>query len=340
MTEFRRAWLHASSEDGGDPEHLIAGAYDLVLTTASWDSRCLCLHGCEISSAAAVGIFFANRGEVGALRDAHDPQVLAFLERIAGSEIRQIHRGSEELEELWSELWDSVADAARSAGRALRVLLDLSTCPRYLAMALIAAGFRSHLVAELDIFYADGKYPPSTPDDPHEPFTYGRWETVPVPLLEGSSDPGLTRHYVVSVGFEGSKTVRAVSSEGAGNVTIVFPSPGVAPEYEVRARQENQILLDDFGIADGDLILAPAGDAVAAWRALATNRARWTSDDAFYLPAGTKPHAIGMALDAMLGGDVSVMYAKPAKHKESAIEPLGHYWRFTIRDLTALTANS
>jgi hypothetical protein len=47
-----------------------------------------------------------------------------------------------------------------------------------------------------------------------------------------------------------------------------------------------------------------------------------------------------MALDATLGGDVSVMYAKPATHKESAIEPLGQYWRFTIRDLTAPSSGS
>jgi hypothetical protein len=290
--------------------------------------------GCDVTARSAVGVFFANRGE-GTLRDAHDPKVKEFLGRVAETS-RPIYRGSDELEDLWTDLWGAITDAADVTRRPLRVLLDLSTCPRFFAMALIAAGFRSHLIGELVVFYAEGKYPPRTDEDPHEPFTYGRWETVPVPLLEGQSDPGRPRHYVVSVGFEGSKTVRAVSSEGADNVTVVFPKPGVASEYEKRTMEENRILLEDFGISEDDVIFAPAGDAVAAWQALAEHRDRWTRDDAFYLPAGTKPHAIGMAIDAMLGGDVSVMYAKPATHKETAIKPLGHYWRFTIRDLTAL----
>lgn len=334
MTEFRRAWLHAVSEEGDTPSELIGGHYDLLVTTASWDSRCLCLVDCDLTADSGVGVFFSNRGE-GTLRDAHDPKIEEFLDRAAQKSMR-VQRGSDELDDLWADLWKAVTDAADASRRPLRVLLDLSTCPRYFAMALIAAGFRSHLVGELIVFYADGKYPPRTHEDPHEPFTYGRWSTVPVPLLEGQADPGLPRHYVVSVGFEGSKTVRAVSSEGADNVTVVFPRPGVIAEYEKRTMEENEILLEDFGIGEDEVIFAPAGDAVATWRALAQHRERWTCDDAFYLPAGTKPHSIGMALDAMLGGDVSVMYAKPATHKESAIEPLGHYWRFTIRDLTAL----
>jgi hypothetical protein len=333
VSEFRRAWLHATSEQDDDPTQLIAGHFDLLVTTASWDSRCLCLIDCEVTADSAVGVFFTNRGE-GTLRDKHDPQVQSFLER-AGSQVTSIHRGSDELDDLWGDLWNAITDAADVARSPLRVLLDLSTCPRYFAMALIAAGFRSHLVGELIVFYAEGKYPPPTDEDPHEPFTHGRWETVPVPLLEGQADPGLPRHYVVSVGFEGSKTVRAVSSEGADNVTVLFPRPGVAREYEKRTMDENRILLDDFGIDEDEVIAAPAGDSVATWRALDERRHLWTCDDAFYLPAGTKPHAIGMALDAMLGGDVSVMYAKPATHKETAIEPLGHYWRFTIRDLTS-----
>lgn len=338
MTEYRRAWLYGASEQGDTPSELIDGHYDLLMTTASWDSRCLCLLGCDVTADSAVGVFFSNRGE-GALRDSHDPKIEEFLAR-AAEKSTSIRRGSDELEDLWADLWKAVEDAAGAAGRPLRVLLDLSTCPRYFAMALIAGGFRSHLVGELVVFYADGKYPARTEDDPHEPFTYGRWDTVPVPLLEGQANPGLPRHYVVSLGFEGSKTVRAVSSEGADNVTVVFPRPGVAAEYEERTMQENRILLADFGIAEDDVIFAPAGDAVATWRALTEHRARWTSDDALYLPAGTKPHAVAMALDAMLGGDVSVMYAKPATHKETAIEPLGHYWRFTIRDLTAVRSRS
>jgi hypothetical protein len=333
MTDFRHAWLAAESAQADSPTDLVSGHFDVLLTTASWDSRCLCLHDCELDAGRAIGIFFSNRGD-GALRDRHDPQVDAFIERVGGAS-RRIDQRSEELEALWGAVWDEFMIASDAHTGPMRVLLDLSTCPRYYAMALIAAGFRTHRIAELVIFYAEGKYPPPTDEDPHEPFTFGRWETVPVPLLEGRSDPALPRHYIVSVGFEGSKTLRAVSSEGADNVTVIFPRPGVAPAYEERTREANQILLDDFGVDDSAIIDAPAGDAVATWKILAEQHDRWNRDDAFYLPAGTKPHAIGMALDALIGGRVTVMYAKPATHKEVEIKPLGHYWLFTVRDLTA-----
>ena len=228
MTDFRHAWLSGTSQESDSVHELVnGGEFDVLLTSSSWDARCLCLVECEIHARRALGIFFTNRG-TGRLRDQHDPQVAAFIERV-GDVSHEIHRGSEELANLWTEIWAEVKDEAETARRPLRVLLDLSTCPRYYAMALIAAGFRSHLVGEMVVFYADGRYPPRAEENPHELFTFGRWETVPVPLLEGRSDPGLPRHYVVSLGFEGSKTVRAVSSEGADNVTGCFHDLALRP---------------------------------------------------------------------------------------------------------------
>ncbi len=334
MTDFRRAWLAADSTDASTPRGLVDGEYDLLVMTSSWDSRCLCLLECEIRADRAVGIFFENRG-AGELRDSHDPQVRAFLNR-ASPQVSELRYGSDALDELWNAIWQETLDARAGTGRALRVMLDLSTCPRYFALALLAAGFRSHLFAELVVFYAEGRYPPPTPEDPHEPFTAGRWETVPVPLLEGRSAPGLPRHYVVSVGFEGSKTLRALSNEGADAITVVFPRPAVAPEYEQRSEQANQILFDEFGVSREELIDAPAGDAIATWRAVDSGHERWHGTETFYLTAGTKPQALGLALDALVDGQASVMYAKPANHKETAIVPLGRYWRYTISDLTTV----
>lgn len=334
MTSYRDGWMLGHSKSSASPQDVVGGHYDVVVMTASWDSRCTCLTDADVTATVGIGIFFESRGS-GALRDAHDPIVSQYLESRSAEFVR-LTRASEDTDGLWHELWARVQRAAQACGRPIRVLLDLSTCPRIYAMALIGNGFRSQLVAEMTVFYAEGAYPARPVDEPHEVFTAGRWQTVPVPGLEGDSQPSKPRRYVVSVGFEGSKTMRAVSSEGADFVSVLFPRPGVREDYEERTWDDNQELLEEFGVSGDDVLDAAAGDAITAWRRLAEAAGRWSADDLFYLPCGPKPHAVGMALHSLTSGTASVMYAKPASHKEAETTALGKYWAYELRDVTSV----
>ena len=338
MTTFRDRWLHAESRHARNPAKLVSDRfYDLVVTTSSWDARCLPLTRCELRAQRSIAVFFENKGTRGR-REKHDRAVRAYLKRISHEQI-EIEQRSEATRELWADLWDGVRRSAAEAGRPLRVLFDISTCPRIYAMALVANCFRAHLAHSLTVLYAEGKYPPPSQEDPHELFTAGRWTTIPVPGLEGASDPSRRRHYVVSVGFEGSKTLRAVSTEDAETVSVLFPRPGVHAVYEQRTREENSMLFEEYGIGADETYDIAAGDAVAVWQRLTEVADRWNTDDLFYLPCGTKPHAIGMAMHALTTGRPSVMYAKPAAHKETETRPLGKYWAYELRDMTALAAD-
>jgi hypothetical protein len=259
--------------------------------------------------------------------------VQGFLEGCCDS-TRLIERESEDLVGLWEELWVATWEAYASVGRPLDVLLDLSTCPRYYAMAFLAQGFSEGIVGRLTCFYAEGRYPPDPKELAVDQFTAGKWETHSVPGLAGTADPGSRRLYVVSVGFEGSKTFRAVSSDDPDRVVVLFPNPGVDPSYPERTREKNRLLFAEYGIEERQLINAPAGDAIKAWQALAAAAPAGEDENPFYLCCGTKPHSLAMALHGLITERATVLYAKPAGHKEIQIEPSGVYWSFRLEDVT------
>lgn len=339
MTEsvFQQAYLSGVGRSSDTPADLLDDTYDLIVMTSSWDSRCLCLCDVPVSAKEGIGIFFANRGELG-LRDKHDPRVLRFLENTC-EHFEAIENESENLTGLWEDIWLAAWRAYGSVGRPLNVLLDLSTCPRYYAMAFLAQGLQEGIVGRLTCFYAEGEYPP----DPREPavdeFTAGKWEAHSVPGLIGTADPGSGRLYVVSVGFEGSKTFRAVSSDDPDRVVVLFPEPGVNPSYPARTRDNNRLLFSEYGIDDSCLLKAPAGDAIAAWEKLAISSFVRQGENPFYLCCGTKPHSVAMALHALVADKTTVLYAKPAGHKEIEITPSGIYWSYLIEDVTLPAAH-
>lgn len=331
-SHYRQAHLEGGGRCSETPAEVLDKEYDLIVMTASWDSRCLCLCDQDIRSTDGIGVFFSNRGTLG-LRDQHDQRVTQFLEDHCQA-MEVVEGESEDLRGLWEAMWVAAWKSYLAAGRPLDVLLDLSTCPRYYAMAFLAQGFRTGVVGRLTCFYAEGRYPPNPADANADQFTAGRWETRAVPGLTGTADPGNRRLYVVSVGFEGSKTFRAVSSDDPDRVAVLFPDPGVDPGYPERTQRENRLLFREYGIEDEDLIKAPAGDAITAWAALAEASVSRQDENPFYLCCGTKPHSLAMALHALVGERTTVLYAKPAGHKELEIVPSGVFWSYRIVDLT------
>jgi hypothetical protein len=334
-SSYRQAHLQGESQRASEVPGLVDGEYDLLVMTSSWDSRCLCLLDADIRATAGIGVYFENRGKLG-LRDVHDPKVHAYLETHC-RELDEFTKPSEALDDLWGALWLATCKAYARIKRPLHVLLDLSTCPRYYAMAFLAQGMRQGVLASLTCLYAEGEYPPPSVEDPGEEFTAGRWETRSVPMLVGTADPGNKRLYVVSVGFEGPKTFRAVSSDDPDRVVVLFPDPGVRAEYPQRTRDKNDLLFKEFGIDESRVLRAPAGDAIDAWRCLNEANVAREDENPFYLCSGTKPHALAMAIHGLLTDRPTVLYAKPVGHKETQILPLGVYWSFRIEDLAMPT---
>jgi hypothetical protein len=143
----------------------------------------------------------------------------------------------------------------------------------------------------------------------------------------------------VSVGFEGPKTLRAVTRADPDRVSLLFPSPGILPAYVEITRRSNEELVQEYRIPKVQIVEAPAADVIGAWKALdAASLDRPEAENSYYLCCGTKPHAVALALRAIALEYPAVLYNLPEEHKVHETEPAGTFWRFDIRDVTAVPA--
>ena len=168
-------------------------------------------------------------------------------------------------------------------------------------------------------------------------FTRGRWATVPVPFLSGLFHPNKRLFYLVSAGFEGDKTFRAISRADPDRVSLLFAKPGYCPEYESRALMANSSLIQEFVIPKSQIINAPGADAITTWRLLEQNKLhRNDSENCCYMCCGTKPHALALALSAISSGSIAVLYNIPEEHRVHETQPNGVFWTYTLQDVTTI----
>lgn len=338
-TEFRQGYLKGSSRVSGDIGSIASGEFDFMVLASSWDRRCMSITGAtSLHAKTALVLLFTGKDKKG-LREKHDPLLLEFARRNAKS-VFPVKGDSVELTQVWRQLCSQLQQSCRYRAAPLRLFIDLSVCPRYYALGLVATCLRSGLAETVTLSYAEGRYPESPQQgDDQELFTAGGWKPVNVPELSGKWDPNKKRFYLVAVGFEGNKTLRLVSRAEPDRVSLLFPDPGSHREYVARTESENRELIRTLLIPEDQIIRAPAGDAIAAWQALSSRQVeRVTTENTYYVCCGTKPHCLALALRALALEYPAVLYIVPDSHKPVDVEPTGKFWRFDIQDITALPA--
>jgi hypothetical protein len=236
------------------------------------------------------------------------------------------------------ELRHKVVELFRRLRRPLHVGIDLTCCPIYYCLGLMAFLFNNGIARRLSLFYAEGEYPEASGrEESHELFTAGEWEAVAIPGLQNPWIPRRSRLYLVSVGFEGYKTLRLCERREPDRVVILFPDPGVLPEYVDRTDEQNKLLLDRFSVKENSIIRANAADAVAAWKALTERNAeRFDDNTVEYLCCGTKPHSLAIGLRSLCTKQGVVSDIVAEEHLSPNVKASGVYWRYDIFDLSAI----
>lgn len=333
-SRFSMGFLSGNSRTSSDPGDLISGHYDVMILVSSWDRRCMCVTEIESLRASKGIVILFDQRDSGGLRDAHDRRLLEYARR-QSDRLETVRGQSVNVTKLWHDILVQIQDARHSHGYPLRIFLDLSTCPRYYAMALLSVCLGGGVAKRITFLYSEAQYPESTED--REEFTVGPWRPVAVPDLEGRYDPGKKRFYLIALGWEGAKVERLVARADPDRISVLFPTPGARPDYADRTQRKNEELLRQFRIPESQIVKTHASDAVGAWRALSqANLERPDHENTYYLCCGTKPHSLALALRAMELKHPAVLYVVPDCHHVLDIVPSGNYWSFDIEDLTAL----
>jgi hypothetical protein len=336
MSEFNDGFLSAVSTPLANVRSQLRESFDLALFSPSWDQRSLCSLDASISIDYALMFQFTATDELG-LQTAHSEKTVAFLQKTAS--LREILTiDALRLRESWDTLWGRVIAYADTKKRPLKIFVDLTTCPRYYSLGLIAGCFQLGIAEKITVFYSEGIYSrPGGSVTVDYPFSFGHWKTVPVPFLQGVIKPGRDRHFLVSVGFEGSKTARVLTKADPDHVSLLFPNPGVKKGYAAETLRQNARIITDYRISKRDIIKTSAADAIAAWKSLSeAGVASCLHEELSYLSCGTKPHALAMSLRAMCLRHPAVLYNLPERHNFVDVVPNGQHWRFDITDKSSI----
>jgi hypothetical protein len=332
--EYRQRHILGSSFKSDEAGELLSDKFDLMVLVSSWDTRCISIvEGDDLHAKYGVTMYFNARDNKG-LRDKHDLLLENFC-KASCSAFNKVCGSSTDVHGMWDKLLKLIIIARRECGRPIRVFVDISSCPKYFAMAILGYCLRTGIAEKVTMFYAEGIYEEKV-EASEVAFTGGHWSTVAVPSLEGTYDPEKKRFYLISVGFEGFKTLRVVSKADPNRVSVLFPNPGVLKEYAQRTREDNRELC--IGIPEEQIIEAHAADVIGCWRSLEEHSSESPdTENTYYLCCGTKPHAIAMALRAIALEYPAVLYNIPEKHSVVHIRPAGEFWRYDLQDITSVS---
>jgi len=331
---FAHGSLRGRSQLSTAPHSLYSGEYDLAVLVSSWDRRATCVTAAKDFRAAACLVVLFNERDRQGLRDAHDFAILDFA-RTSSQRVIQVGADSLDLRGTWLKLLHELGESRRRIKRPLRLFIDASVCPRYYLLGLVATSLSSGIASHVSISYAEGRYPRKEKNTAEDiSFTYGQWKSVAVPGLEGRYSPGLKRFFLVSIGFEGWKTMRAVTRADPDRVSLLHGKPGTNDDYPERSIRDNAELINHYKIPPEQILNAHAGDAIAAWQVLSERAIERTDENAYFLCSGTKPHSLALGLRALSLKRPAVLYNLPEAHEVVAIESNGKFWRFDVQSVT------
>ncbi len=337
MMEYREGYISAVSHRG-TAEEIEPGFYDLMLLTCGWESRSIAI--------SRVTSIQCNRAAIICFHDAsgrkgYEPAFLEALTEYAGrisggQAIDVIEHNSSDLDGMAIRLVEKVVEVRRKVGKPIRVVFDISSCPRYYFLYFLGVGMKGRLCESVTFLYSEGQYE-SEGEYEKEVVEYvattGEWNTVPIPGFDGIFNPEGRAIFLVSVGFEGARYRSVVTRYEPDRVLVLLPAPGFNEKYTRRAEVACMPLVEEFRVADDDILRIPAGDAVAVWRAVSCAAARYQGENVTYLAFGPKPHVLGLGLHGIVDQSISVLYRKPEGYTRKEVKPTGVMWSYALRNL-------
>jgi len=336
MTAERQGYLSGSSQASRAVTDLVTELYDAALIAPGWDARCCSIMGAAHLRVRTCLVLVLPTFDPYGKRHRNERALMSFL-RERSEDVVLLQADPNDRQVLWEALWSALRQLAAQNSRPVSLLMDLSTCPRFYSLAALAGCFKHALTSRIDVLYTEGEYAgdPTAPAALQFQFSLGEWTTVPVPFLEGTADPWKKRYLLVSLGFEGPKTSRVLSREDPDRISVLLGDPGTRAEYPAVAERGNSRILHTYQVPAQQIVRVAAADAIAVWRRLReASLERPDSENTFYLPCGTKPHALGLALRALCLGFPTVLYNAPDAYNFVDVQPTGIYWRYRIEDLS------
>lgn len=331
-----RGHLAISEISGPTAERRLSG--DALLLVSSWERRCteICAASAEEFETAAV-VRFSEIGETGR-RQKHD----MTLSQHAQNNCRWFaDLPSLSVQDFfgWRDALSEFIVAAKTRlERPIDLVVDMTCLPKYYLLLILGFSIKAGAVRSITFFYAEGKYAPAEANivlAADHAFTQGEWASFPVPYLEGELNPDRKIRIIASIGFETFQARKFIRSYEAERHVLMTPNPGFTADYEERSEVEAHALASNLDVPAEELIRTPAGGVIATSAAAI---AVLDGDGRFNdvgLCLGTKPHALGIGIAALLRPHLTLVCRVPGAYVETDTLPLGKSWIYVMDDLSA-----
>lgn len=310
--------------------------FDLFIFTAGWESRCIEIREYDnekFNFNSAMIISFRYGEDLGYLSEYMDKLKSFINVKIPNGKFHPIEHEPNDLDKITIDINNIINKIIFELKRPLKIGFDISSCPRYFILYLLGYCLENRLAQKLSFFYSEGKYSGDIEDYVH---TKGDWKIIEVPNFEALYDPEDKKMFVVSAGFEGNRFRSLVAKYEPDTIGILMPDPGFNKEYTKKVEKECKPLIDDFNIPADSILRAPAGDAIAAWKALKAPSLNKEKYHIAYLTFGPKPHILAMGIHGYLNKKISVTYRIPDGYTKMEVEPTGIFWRYDIKNLALI----
>lgn len=325
---------------------------DCIICCASWESRSTSLvRNQNVKAKVGILILFKNKGESG--RSAkHEAELLNWMAaHCEDKDIRRCEIDSLDTAGTFDTLRAMLGDLVKDANRPMNMLIDFTCFPKLYFLFTLSVMLRFGFARRIQAYYCEADYEMgnrkthaiSAVDEltvefiPHYNYTDGGWSPVVVPFLDGQFNPEGLRQVFASLGFEGGTSHQLVAQYDPDDLQPILASPGFSEEYTDLAVMENKKLLASFGLSDRRILKFQAGDVSGLFSAVSTAAtAKEAPRDVVYLCFGTKTHALGLGLSALVLEYPTVVCRVPKKFLERDSKPRNRAWCYTIEDTTAL----
>lgn len=161
-------------------------------------------------------------------------------------------------------------------------------------------------------------------------FSEGERENIYIPGYYGRPDFSKPWLYIFLLGFEGNRSLSILKQNQPDFSEAIIAEPGYQKDYSSSAIEINKSFFIESNISTDEILKVDAGDPVALCNKIIELYDKYKDTNICLVPLGTKPHAIGAGLAAIIKDEISIMYQVPKKYSMNGTKSGKYIWMYKI----------
>lgn len=209
--------------------------------------------------------------------------------------------------------------------------IDITGIPNIYLLSLFKRFKKIFPSPELYLLNVSGDYQ-ANDGKVHKHFSEGISRDIYIPYYEGEPNFSKPWNYIFLLGFEGERSLSILKKCDPDFCNVIVADPGYANNYKELALEQNECFLKELSLKDEDLSYIDVGKIINVYDKIGQIETNLKSEmNICIVPLGSKPHALGAGIYALIHPEVSIMYQIPQKYYLKEIKRGKYIWLYKIK---------